>query len=242
MKKSLISSGRRARGFTLMETVIAIGVLAVLLTAFLAVFGPAAQGIRKAISVQEADRLAFTLEKELVTLRSTGSSGSSNFDTGFDKAYDWILSSHNSNLAILIYQYRGNPDTIRTDGTIEPFTGEGVAGQDFIVQPVVRRKDDPNLAEDLKALEGRVYTVKLTQLVLNGGTWKKGTAGTITDPTPGDGDSATGTGASAYPEATIAFAADFFALPNTSPQYIQNKLDTTKLVTPMFSRNLAVRR
>jgi len=240
MKKTFQRFNPSRSGFTLMETVIAIGVLAVLLTAFLAVFGPAAQGIRKAISVQEADRLAFTLEKELVTLRSAGSGDS--YNTGFDKAYDWILSSHESTRAILIYQYRGNPDTIRPDGTIEPFTGEGVAGQDFIVQPVVRRKDDPNLAEDLKALEGRVYTVKLTQLVLAAGTWKKGEVGKIADPTPGDGDTVTGTGADAYPEATIAFAADFYSLPNASPQYIQNKLNTANLKTPMFSRNLAVRR
>jgi len=52
------------RGFTLMETVIAIGVLAVLLTAFMAVFGPATRGVRRSINVQEADRLAATLEKE----------------------------------------------------------------------------------------------------------------------------------------------------------------------------------
>ena len=33
--------------------------VAILLTAFLAVFGPATQGIRRAISVQEADRLVL---------------------------------------------------------------------------------------------------------------------------------------------------------------------------------------
>ncbi|MCP5533718.1 MAG: prepilin-type N-terminal cleavage/methylation domain-containing protein, partial [Akkermansiaceae bacterium] len=39
----------RRRGFTLLETVIAIGVLAVLLTGFILVFAPAAAGIKKAI-------------------------------------------------------------------------------------------------------------------------------------------------------------------------------------------------
>jgi prepilin-type N-terminal cleavage/methylation domain-containing protein len=84
MKSTLI---RMRRGFTLMETVIAIGVLALLLTAFLAVFGPATTGLRKAISVQEADRLAAALERELVTLRP---GTSSDYKTGFDKAYQWI--------------------------------------------------------------------------------------------------------------------------------------------------------
>ena len=41
---------RSVGAFTLMETVIAIGVLAVLLTGFMAVFTPAAQGIRRSIS------------------------------------------------------------------------------------------------------------------------------------------------------------------------------------------------
>ena len=63
-------SSSRKRAFTLLETVIAIGVLAVLLTGFMIVFAPAAAGIRKSINVQEADRLASSLEQELVTLRT----------------------------------------------------------------------------------------------------------------------------------------------------------------------------
>ncbi len=53
-----------------MESVIAIGIVAVLLTTFLAVFGPATQGIRRAISIQEADRLVSALEREMQVLRS----------------------------------------------------------------------------------------------------------------------------------------------------------------------------
>ena len=60
---------RNRHGFTLMETVIAIGVVAVLLTTFLAVFGPASAGIRRALSAQEAGRLTNSLERELSSLR-----------------------------------------------------------------------------------------------------------------------------------------------------------------------------
>ncbi|MCU0752004.1 MAG: type II secretion system GspH family protein, partial [Akkermansiaceae bacterium] len=93
----------RKRGFSLIETVIAIGVLAVLLTGFMIVFAPAAAGIRKSINVQEADRLATTLEQELVTFR-TGDPGGN----GFGKAFTWIKDSNNANTALLIYQYRGS--------------------------------------------------------------------------------------------------------------------------------------
>lgn len=230
-------------GFTLMETVIAIGVLAVLLTAFLAVFTPAAQGIRKAISVQEADRLAYALETELVTLRN---GAGSDYSTGFDKAFEWILSSSEggtSDNTLIIYQYRGEPDSSRSDGTLEPFTGSGAAGEDFIVQPMVRRRGDPFLANDLAALEGRIFTARLTQLVMDNEEMKKGTAGQINDPTPGDGDAGGPfNDAEEYPEAVIPFVAEFYQVPNTAVDYVQNRLDLDDLGTPMFTRNLAVRR
>lgn len=244
MNTSLHSTHRR--GFTLMETVIAIGVLAVLLTAFLAVFAPAAQGIRKAISVQEADRLAYTLEQELVTLRGDQAD---QYGTGFEKAYDWIEAADGSagSDPLLIYQYRGRPDAIRDDGTLEPYVRtEGVAGQDFIVQPVVRRGGSAELRDDLEALEGRVYTVQLTQLVFEGGALTRGTAGEIVDPTPGDDDDqgggAGGSGAESYPEAVIAFAAEFHGVPSSSYNYLTNQLNPAELENPIFSRNLAVRR
>jgi prepilin-type N-terminal cleavage/methylation domain-containing protein len=236
---------RPKRGFTLMETVIAIGVLALLLTAFLAVFGPATTGLRRAISVQEADRLAAALERELVTLRpNSGNSGS--YTTGFDKAYEWIETANDKSNAVMLYQYRGDPTQLRSDGTMEPYTqGGGVAGKDFIVQPSVRQRSDDLLLEDLKALDGRIFTVKLTQLVFSGGQLTRGTAGEITDPTPDDGDPAgSGSGADAYPEAVIAFAAEFFIVPNSAPEYVRpdGKFNPENLTKPIFTRNLAVRR
>lgn len=234
---------RSRRGFTLMETVIAIGVLALLLTAFLAVFGPATAGLRKAISVQEADRLSAALERELVTNRPGGSGP--DYKTGFDKAYEWIKSAPDSGNAILLYQYRGDPSQLRDDGTMEPYTkGDGVAGKDFIVQPAVRQRGDSLLLEDLAALDGRIFTVKLTQLVFSGGQLARGEAGQITDPTPDDGDTAGGSDSDGYPEAVIAFAAEFFIVPNSSPDYVKpgGKFNPENLTKPIFTRNLAVRR
>lgn len=228
-----------------METVIAIGVLALLLTAFLAVFGPATSNLRKAISVQEADRLAGSLERELVTLRPGNTNGAT-YTTGFDKAYQWIESANQSGSAILLYQYRGNPNDIRDDGSMKPYTDNtGVAGKDYVVQSMVRRRDDPGLAEDLKAIQGRIYTVKLTQLVYRNGQLVKGTAGQIVDPTPDDTEEAAGgSGSDAYPEAVIAFSAEFFILPNNDPAFVQagGKFNLDTMTKPIFTRNLAVRR
>lgn len=236
------------RGFTLLETVIAIGVLAVLLTAFLGVFGPATAGIRRAINVQEADRLASTLERELTTLR-TGQSSTS-IITGFDKAYQWIEDSMNSQQVMFVYQYRGNPSNLRADGTLAPYTTPGgVAGKDFTVVPMVRRRDDTAFEEDLSALEGRVFAVKTTQLVFSGGQLTLSSDKTIKDPSPGNDPAGTvlptGSGAAGkYPEAVIAFSAEFYGVSSTAPAFLKagGKFDPTKLKTPIFTRNLAVRR
>ena len=232
----------RSRGFTLLETVIAIGVLAVLLTGFMVVFTPAAEGIRKSINIQQADRLASTLEQELVTLRApeVGS-----LKTGFNKSFEWIKDSSNQANALLVYQYRGEAaGAARTDGTPRPVIGtsDKLPGKDYIVVPMVRRKSDRNFIDDLKAVEGAVYLVKCTQLVFNAGELRLGTPGTIKDPK--DGGVATGT-SDLYPEAVIAFAADFHQLPAKTEAYFNGTAFTTRFTNarnPVFTRNLAVRR
>lgn len=231
-------SSLRKRGFTLLETVIAIGVLAVLLTGFMIVFAPAAAGIRRAINVQEADRLASTLEQELVTLR-TGETEK----TGFEKAFNRIQKSNTEADALLVYQYRGSLSQTRADGTPEPVAtvNDKMPGKDYVVQTMVRRRSDSNFTADLPAVEGGVYLVKCTQLVFDNGELKPGTAGTIRDPKPSGGNAAT---ADDYPEAVIAFSADFYTLPAKSASYFSSGFSKSFLAAknPVFTRNLAVRR
>ena len=234
------SKTHNIRGFSLIETVIAIGVLAVLLTGFMIVFAPAAAGIRKSINVQEADRLATTLEQELVTFR-TGDQGGN----GFGKAFTWIEQSNQAANALMIYQYRGSLSSTRPDGTPEPVPqiSDKLPGKDYTLQTMVRRKSDTKFNDDLAAIEGSVYVVKCTQLVFNTGSGelKPGTPGQIQDP-KNSGTKANN--ADDYPEAVIAFAAEFHALPSKSPAYITNRLPQTftDLKNPVFTRNLAVRR
>lgn len=246
----------RARGFTLLETVIAIGVLAVLLTGFMVVFTPAAEGIRQSINVQQADRFASTLEQELVTLRK--GEESSKFATGFDKAYQLIgdCMSQNSPELIFVYQYRGDlTSPVRSDGTYTPYKATtGVAGKEYTVVPMARRRvklngsQDDFFEKDLEALEGRVFAVKATQLVFGSvsgtGQLMLSTKALIEDPSPGEplltGTTASGT----YPEAVIAFSADFFSTSSSTYSYLKSGggFDPKKLKKAMFSRNLAVRR
>lgn len=228
-------------GFTLMETVIAIGVLAVLLTGFLAVFTPAAQGIRRSISSQQADRLASTLERELVTLRD--GQKPVGITTGFEKAFEWIKEGNDGGKAIFVYQYRGDGSKLRSDGTPEPVNDiKGQPGVDYIVQSMVRRKGDPELTKDLEAIEGAIFFVKPIQLVFNKNEMVLGTAGTIKNPPPATGNASD---AANYKDAVIAFAAEFHGVPTKSATYLngtefKTRFDNAK--RPVFTRNLAVRR
>jgi prepilin-type N-terminal cleavage/methylation domain-containing protein len=242
MKTQSLSS---TRGFTLLETVIAIGVLAVLLTGFMVVFAPAADGIRKSINVQQADRMASALEQELVTPRAGETPVNK---TGFDKAFLWIKDSNNVSPSapkepLMAYQYRGKVGSYRADGTLTPEpTQSGKPGEDYVVVPMVRQKKDPEFTKDLNALEGAVYLIKATQLVFDGGQLKAGTAGKIFDPKDKTKESTT---ADLFPEAVIAFSADFFLMPAKSDAYFKSTAFTSKLPTlksPVFTRNLAVRR
>lgn len=249
-------------GFTLLETVIAIGVLAVLLTGFMVVFAPAAAGIRKSINVQEADRLASTVEQELVTLREPDKT--TGITTGFDKAFYRIKGSTGQvqagkdagdpKGALLVYQYRGKmSDSLRADNTPAPQVEiKGMSpGKDYTVIPMMRRQNDPLFQDDLKALEGNVFLVKCVQLVFKGnGMEPIDVRGTIKNPKPSgttDPDYKAGpfTDPADYPEAVIAFTADFYSLPSRAPGYFSgaafgNYYKSAK--TPVFSRNLAVRR
>jgi type II secretory pathway pseudopilin PulG len=240
-------------GFTLMETVIAILVLAVLLTGFLTVFTPAAQGIRRSISTQQADRLNATLQKDMSTLREGETIDG--LDpvglTGFDKAFTWIQKGNTPTTAIFVYQYRGNKkEDPRPDGTLKPMPQiEGKPGIDYVIQTAARRigeVDDTAFFEDLDALVGPLFYVIPTQLVYSGNELILGELGVVKNP---DGNPAATP--SDYTDAVITFSAAFHMTPAVSRNYLEGPGFTQKFnlatqsssnLKPVFIRNLAVRR
>ena len=241
-----INPNSRSRGFTLLETVIAIGVLSVLLTGFIVVFTPAADGIRKSINIQQADRLASTLEQELVTLRQ--GEATAVIKTGFDKAFDRIKNSNTAATGLVVYQYRAQRNSLRDDGTPTPLADSDnktkIPGENYTVVSVMRALSDTvNFQADLSAIEGSIYLVKCKQLVFANGQLSPSTnANEIRDPT-GVTSTPFATAAT-YPEAVIAFTADFYMMPAKTAGYFTGTLPSkfAGLIKPVFSRNLAVRR
>ena len=134
MKKQVTQkkSFNKKPGFTLVEVAIAIGMMAVMISSFMVVFGPSIKGIDKSLSAKEADRLTSALELELNVLRNgevdNNPATIDKFATTFEKAFWWIKDSARTDAdrhPVLIYQYRGNPNNVRDDGTLEPLYDNG---------------------------------------------------------------------------------------------------------------------
>ena len=245
-------------GFSLVEVVIAIGIVAVLLTTFMSVFGPSQQKIAKALSIADANRLVSTLETELSTLRPTdrneyAASGAES--SAFEKAFQWIQDSHDPKSAVLVYQYQAVPDSENPDGTLKSISSEMVAdesslpGVDYISQTVARRLDKaPSsiISGELSpgVVEGRVYAVRMTQLVRQNGALELGDAGRITNSSEtGNGSGAPASSSEDYNEAYSAFRAEFFELNNNLYSYVSSGVwDFEKMGAPVVTQNVAVRR
>jgi len=228
------------RGFTLAESVIALGILVVLITGFLAVFGPAATAIRKTLSGEDASRMQATLEVEMSVLREGRESQI--YDSPFEKAFTWISRSHERGGSVFLYNYRADLTQVRSDGSYGAREDvSGVAGQDYLIQPMARRLDDPLLEEDFEALEGRVFFVKMTQLVFGpGGLRVSDKIGEIVDPHDVGSDFTNNV--KEFPESTILFEAEFYRLPTRSFNYVTGAFDPLEFTRPVFRRNMGVSR
>jgi len=253
-----------------METVIALGIVALLLTSFLAVFGPAANNVQRAVNAEEAERLASGLEAEMNVLRASDT----DYSTAFEKAFDWIAMDKLTGAElILIYKYRADASKTSNsddadDSFIPPFdvstlNEDEVIQDKIIVQSAVRLIADiqsGNGLDQLKAVDGPVFAVQLTQLVYDSdGALVEApdevsfNAGEIYDPRTHDAFT-TPNGSPIYPEAVIAFNAKFYLLPTNTTDFINGRLqgltDTSlgegelsdALGKPVFTRNIAVRR
>ena len=228
--------------FTLIETVISIGILATLLAVFMAMFGVATESLHGSISGREANRLISALDRELSILRTGEEVG--DIRSAFDKAYSWIDKSSRGEGNIFLYSYLGDPANVRDDGSYEPVLSGGDV--EAVAAPVARFVEGGSIPdemrEELGAVSGPVLFVRATQLVYEDGELVRGEPGVIPPhegqvPLPGRGlsDSA------AYPEAVIAFEADFFLLPTNEPEYVAN-FSPKEGARPDFSRAMAVRR
>lgn len=230
------------KGFSLVEVVIAIGIVAILLTTFMAVFGPAQQNIVRALGVADVSRLTSTLENEMGYLRE-GEEGT--YDSAFEKAFEWIKDSGSESSAIVVYQYQADPTAENKDKTLTAIntSTSGAPGVDYITQTVARKVDSSYISSELApgVVVGSVYAVRMTQLKeATDGSLELGSAGSIVNPPP---VSKTATNADEYTGGYLAFQAEFFLLPNNLSGFVTGgQWKFEKLGDPIVVQNIAVRK
>ncbi|MGJ8671952.1 type IV pilus modification PilV family protein [Rubritalea sp.] len=242
-----------SKGFSLVEVVIAIGIVAILLTTFMAVFGPAQQNINRAIGVSDANRLVSTLENEMAVLRPGEESEyavAGSYGSAFEKAFQWIKDSNDPAKALVIYQYQAQPDETNSDGTLAAIeTSEAsndslLPGKDYITQTIARRVSSITgkfIQDELRpgVVKGNVYVARMTQLVDSGGELKVGAPGVISN-TDGGGNASD---SSDYDDAHITLQVEFFQMPNNLATYVTGgSWDFDQLGSPVAVHNIAVRR
>ncbi len=233
---------RRVRkGFSILEVAIAMGVVTLLLTTFLGVFGPAQKNIQRSLSTKDANRMKDALSNEMSILRVSNTAD----DSSFEKAYRMITDSYDETKAVLLYQYKADPTADPDeDGIFDAYTGaDGIQGRDYIVETAVRSigVDDTLIQAELapKVVEGPVFVVRMSQLVADTNGLVARSAAGIVDPDSG----ATVTDADAYPKAVIAFRAEFFKLNVNKHAYVTGgSWDLNEMGNAVTEVNMAVRR
>jgi len=241
------------KGFSIVEVAVAMGVVTLLLTTFLGIFGPAQKSVQTALSTKDANAMKDAVSNEFAILREEDSDND-DINTSFDKAVAYITESHTKNTAVLVYRYKAVPQDDDGDGILEPFTGvDGIPGRDFIVVSAVRKSDTQRtrIESELtpQTVDGPVFVVRMTQLIddSNGNFVLSGSVDDLLNPIDGSVlDSP-----SDYDEAVIAFRAEFYKLPVNLADYVYSnnwQFDFTggnsesSIGAPVVSANLAARR
>lgn len=251
-----IHSIKAPGGFTLTETVVAIGIVGILLTIFISFLIPAKQMVKSALTRQESDRIENALRTELSRLhpneqatKGTQKSSGSQFISAFDKAYRWMQHTAKPSSTIVLYTYRADlSKKPRKDGSYPPMVAaKSVPGQNSVITAAACLMDDPVRKNDFKHAIGPVFAVRMTQLLPQAdGSFKiakepgavyspKGKK--ISDPALyfGNEDSDNQWGG------CVMYRADFFLMNPPNPERYK-KRTWAKMGQPVFSRNLSFRR
>ncbi len=250
-------------GFTLVETVLAIGLIGVLIVLFVAMFYPSRKTIQAALTIQEADRLVNALTDELSIVRkpelapaNAKISSQTRYVSAFDKAYYWMQQTERPGTTILIYSYRGDLEKPkREDGSLPLFEGqEYLPGKNSVLVTTACLATNKSRLEDLRSAVGTIFAVRMSQIVIDE---NKSEFKYVVSDVPGQiGNPYMRQTRIKKPEeymydpknrdqpswgAGVMYKAEFFQVQLQDPEMLKN-MNWEQLKTPAFSRNLIFRR
>lgn len=229
-----------------METLLALALVATLVSIFLVVFVPARGMVQKSLAQQDAERLIGVLRAEMRTIRNdertTGKSTENQYRTTFDKGFYWLKKTKEPQTAIAIFSYREDlSKNAEPDGTRPPIPArESVPGETSNLITIACPVDDKVHAAHLKDAVGPVYVVRMTQLEFSRGEWKPvDKAGTVRGyNSPEEFLDKCVSFETGGP--TLFYKADFFLLSSANPALLKNKKDWKRLGQPIFSSVMSI--
>lgn len=195
MKITQKNKQQRSQGFTLVEIVVAIGLVALLLSGVLGLMGVSALKIDKSISKKEAKRAAAAVVQEIGIYDREQDGSLLGYDgmgeaqdppvpdvpspgTKLAMAYAW--SDECEEKAIIIYSYAGDPgEGPKVDGSMAAYdlSQGGIEGVNYYRRTEVRRLDEfeeGDIKTDFEngAIIGNVYLAKFKNYERDGGNLK----------------------------------------------------------------------
>ncbi len=244
-------SSRRYRGFTLMETLLAIALIGTLISIFLTIFVPARGMVRQALTRQESERITGTLRAEMSTLRgdelgdaSMKKSSPEKYLSTFDKGFYWLQRCAKPGTAIVIFSYRADTSKpMLSDGTFPAVpAAKAVPGANSQLITVACPINDPLHRRHIRDAVGPVFLVRMTQLIpqSNGEFTPAKFPGVIEGASSPD-KYVSAPGAKEAWGGVIFYRADFYHMSPPDPARYRNR-SWAKIGRPLFSANLSFRR
>lgn len=169
---------RRLKGFTLTEVLIALSIVAVLVSITVMGFKHTGDSINDSLNTQDVDRLANILKTEMKTIRNdervVGNPGDNKYRNAFDKAFYWMQKTKTPRSSIVIFSYRGNlSGGLNPDGTLKPIAAsESIPGKNSTLVTIACPVDDKVHKDDIANAVGPIYIVKMTEITCTNGTMK----------------------------------------------------------------------
>ncbi len=238
------------KGFTLMETLLAVALIGMLISIFLTVLVPSRTMVQQALTKQESDRVISVLRSELNTVRDSeraqdsSSVGPGKYASPFDKGFYWVLGSKAPYSSIVVFSYRADTSAgRRQDGTYPPIPiNKSRSGGDTQIVSIACPMNDRIHKNDIRHAVGPVFLVKLTQLEQDGtGNYRLATSPGIIKGASTPNKYYSQEGVDSPWGGAVFCRADFYLMTPPNPDRYKNR-PWSRTGRPIFSTNISFRR
>ncbi len=164
---------RNKRAFTLVEALLAIGIVGMLLGIFMTLFVPVKSMLTAALAREESGRIINALQTEMENIRpderapaSTKNSSYGKYVTPFDKAFYWFRNSQKPSTSIAIFSYRADiSKRRRADGSYPPVPRNGkVLPANTELVTMAAPLNSKLHRNSIRQAVGPVFIVRMTEL------------------------------------------------------------------------------